>query len=291
MTPLTPETLISEAVRRITSRKVNSTTPLAGGGWASVYRVDLEDGATLAAKVCHTGYEHLSLTEAAMLQYLKEKTTITFPRVAGVEEGILLLDYIENDGVKGNGGEREAGRMLAKLHATNADQFGFGEATIFGPTPQPNSWSDNWVSFFRDRRLIYMAKIAHDAGRIDDRLRSRLEALCGKLENYLVPPEKPALLHGDFWGGNVLFHRGRCAAFIDPAIYFGAPEADLAFATLFGSMGDPFFDGYRETGEIAEGFFEQRLDIYNLWPLLFHAYWFGGHYAGSVDGILRRLGF
>ena len=291
MTPPALRTLVAKAVRGVTSSGIDTLTLLTGGGWASVYRARLDNGTILAAKVCHTGHEHLSRAEAAMLNYLKDKTAVPFPRVIGASEGILLLDFIENDGVKGNEGEREAGRLLAMLHANTTNQFGFEADTVFGPTPQPNPQGGDWVSFFRDHRLLYMTGIAHKAGKIDDDMRRRLEALGGKLDTLLIPPEKPALLHGDFWRGNVLFHQGRCAAFIDPAIYFGAPEADLAFATLFSSFGRPFFDGYREACEIAEGFFKERLGIYNLWPLLFHAYWFGGHYAGSVDATLRRLGF
>ena len=118
----------------------------------------------------------------------------------------------------------------------------------------------------------------------------RLEAFCGKLERHLDEPAAPSLIHGDLWGGNILVKAGRIAAFVDPAIHYADAEVELAFTTLFGTFGQAFFDRYREHRPIAPGFFEARRDIYNLYPLLVHTTLFGGHYAASVDGILRRYG-
>ena len=284
-----PNHLIENAARKL--GKIEAITPIHTGDWASVFKVTLIDGANLAAKVPGSGHQHLAEAEEKMLKYLDQKAPGLFPEVAALGEEVLLLDFIENDGAKGAEGERQAGRNLARLHNITEQKFGFVEDTIFGPSPQPNAWADNWVGFFRDRRLLYMAAIAHQAGRIEAGLVSRIEKFCSQLEDYLPATPTPVLLHGDFWGGNVLFHQGQCAAFIDPAIYYGHNETDLAFATLFGSFGKDFFEGYRETHRIENDFFDNRLDIYNLWPLLFHAYWFGGDYAGSVEATLRRLGF
>jgi fructosamine-3-kinase len=289
MTDITPNHLIEKAARKL--GKPEKITHLYGGDWASVFKVSLIDGTRLAAKVPRAGHEHLAMAEGKMLQYLNQKAPGLFPEIAVLAKGVLLLDFIENDGAKGAGGERQAGRHLAQLHNITEKKFGFFEDTIFGPSPQPNTWADNWVNFFRDRRLLYMSEIAHKAGRIEAGLVTRIEKFCGHLEDYLPEKPTPVLLHGDFWGGNVLFYKGRCAAFVDPAIYYGHSEADLAFATLFSSFGKDFFEGYCESRRIEDGFFDDRLDIYNLWPLLFHAYWFGGHYVGSVDATLKRLGF
>lgn len=255
-----------------------------------MFRLDLKDGRTLAAKVGHPGFETLMKKEAAMLDYLGARTGVSFAKVSGVGEGVLFLDFIENDGGQGNSGAAGAGRALADLHTLTSDTFGFTEDTIFGPTDQPNPTSQNWIEFFGQHRLLYMGKIAYEAGRIEGSLFEALQKFVDGLNNFLPREPIPSLLHGDFWGGNILFHQGHLAAFIDPAIYYGDAEVDLAFSTLFGSLGEDFFDAYREIRPIDPGF-NERVDIYNLWGLLFHAYWFGGGYAGSVKGILTRLGY
>ena len=108
----------------------------------------------------------------------------------------------------------------------------------------------------------------------------------------LIAPgtSRPALIHGDMWGGNILCRDGRVAAFIDPAIYHAEPEIELAFATLFATFGTPFFERYRDIRPIAPGFFEERPALYNLYPLLVHVRLFGGHYVASVEATLSQLG-
>ena len=130
--------------------------------------------------------------------------------------------------------------------------------------------------------------MAAESGQLPAAAIDRLETFCGRLERYIDTPAAPSLIHGDLWGGNILARSGCIAAFLDPAIYYAHAEIELAFSTLFGTFGQAFFERYAEHRPIAPGFFEVRRDIYNLYPLLVHTQLFGGHYAASVDGILRR---
>jgi len=134
------------------------------------------------------------------------------------------------------------------------------------------------------------------AGRLPGPLLKRVEKFAGELGKWLESsaagsPRRAALVHGDMWGGNVLCKDGRIAGFVDPAIYYADPEIELAFATLFSTFGKPFFDRYEEIRPLAPGFFEERRDIYNLYPLLVHVRLFGGSYVNSVDGVLQRFGY
>lgn len=135
-----------------------------------------------------------------------------------------------------------------------------------------------------------MGRLALETGNFPTEAYARLERFCEiKLDTYIEEPARPSLVHGDMWGGNILVHDGRIAAFIDPAIYHADAEVELAFATLFGTYGDPFFRRYNEHRPIRPGFFEVRRDIYNLYPLLTHSFYFGGQYPAQVDGVLRRF--
>ena len=132
---------------------------------------------------------------------------------------------------------------------------------------------------------------ARRAGRLPEELFKRLEAFAGKIENWIAEPKHPSLIHGDLWGGNVLSGQGRIAGFVDPAIYYADPEIELAFSTMFTTFGQPFFKRYGEIRPIAPGFFEERRDIYNLYPLLVHVRLFGSGYVSGVEHTLARFGF
>jgi fructosamine-3-kinase len=119
----------------------------------------------------------------------------------------------------------------------------------------------------------------------------RLEKFAGRLPDFLPAESRPSLIHGDMWTGNVLCHGGRIAGFVDPAIHYADAEIELAFATMFGTFGDAFFGRYAERRPLRPGFFEERRELYNLYPLLVHARLFGGHYAAQVERTLSRFGF
>ena len=122
-------------------------------------------------------------------------------------------------------------------------------------------------------------------------LLKRIERFAGDLHQFIDEPEHPSLLHGDVWTTNVLATGGKISGFIDPAVYYGHPEIELAFTTLFSTFGQAFFDAYHALRPIPDGFFETRRDVYNLYPLLVHARLFGSSYLNSVEGTIARLGY
>lgn len=288
---------LATKVVALTGRQPNSLRQAASSDWATVWRADCAEGA-LAVKVSHPDARKTARIEARMLDYLAEHTTLPVPKVFGVSDEMLVMTWLEGGGMQGQAAhpnaqrhaQRHMGRLIAELHNITAPEFGFDFDTLYAPIDQPNPKTPDWISFFRDQRLLYMARLAEERGRIDANMRMRVEALGGKLENLIEKPNQPSLVHGDLWQGNIIADGDRIAGFIDPAIYFGHAEMDLAFATLFGTASDDFFAAYREVRPIAPGFFEDRRDLYNLWPLLGHVALFGGGYIGRVDGILRRYG-
>jgi len=145
------------------------------------------------------------------------------------------------------------------------------------------------VPFFRDHRLLFMARQAHAEGALPASMLGRIETLAERLGDYLIEPAFPSLLHGDLWTGNVLTRQGRIAGFVDPAISFGHPEIELAFATLFGTFGKSFFAAYEELMPLEPGFHELRSSLYNLYPRLVHVRLFGAGYLAGIDATLARL--
>lgn len=278
-----------QAIADAAGAAVTRAAPLSGGCIGDVWRVDLADGRRMVAKTA--GADGMLDIEGYMLGCLARTQAVPVPAVIRAEPGLLVMDYIETAGRLDVTAQEHAADLLAALHDITADLYGHERDTLIGPLHQPNPWTASWAEFFRDRRLLYMGRLALENGGLPKDTYARLERFCEtKLHTYIEEPKRPSLIHGDMWGGNVLVHSGRIAAFIDPAIYYADPEIELAFSTLFGTFGDAFFRRYNEHRPIRPGFFEARRDIYNLYPLLVHARLFGGHYAAQVGGILRRFG-
>ena len=263
---------------------------MGGGCIGEVYRAELSDGTSVVAKVDRAEESHLE-REAYMLRYLREKTELPVPEVYHSTEELLLMELMPGKGNLSSGAQKHAAELLAALHDVTAGAYGHERDTLIGSLSQPNPWTGSWVEFFRDQRLLCLAEVASEAGRLPANLRSRVEVLAGRLGEILEEPERPALIHGDVWSGNVLAEGDRITAFLDPAIYHADHETELAYISLFGTFGEPFFRRYAEIRPIRPGFFEERRHLYSLYPLLVHVYFFGGHYVGSVEGALDRLGF
>ncbi len=270
---------------------VRHVSPLSGSYGLSLDMVELEDGRRLVAKHGRGPRPgHLEI-EGWMLRRLEGE--IPVPHVHLCEEDLLVMDYIAGSGGMGASVERHMAELLAAMHGKRQPFFGLERDTTIGPLPQPNPRADTWADFFREHRLMFMARLAHERADLSLSLLRRIERFCDHLEDYIVEPTYPALLHGDIWGGNVIAAGGRVAAFIDPAIYYGHPEYDLAFMTMFGTAGRAFFEAYAALRPEfdAEGFFDVRRDVLLIYPHLTHVLICGLSYASGIDSRLNRLGF
>jgi fructosamine-3-kinase len=284
------EKLLAEKIAEHLGERLRSARPLGGGCIGEVYKVELADGTDLVAKVDREGESHLE-REAYMLRYLRENSELPVPEVYHGSETLLLMEFVEGSSRFSEGAERHAAELLATLHGITADAYGHERDTLIGSLDQPNPWTGSWIQFFREQRLLYLARVAHEAGRLPAEDLRRVERLAEQLDKLIEEPEQPSLIHGDAWSANVLAKGDEIIAFLDPAVYHADPEIELSFISLFDSFGAAFFERYEEIRGIRPGFFEERRDLYSLYPLLAHVYFFGGGYLSSVQSTLRRFGF
>jgi fructosamine-3-kinase len=211
------------------------------------------------------------------------------PRVVAVIDrpAALVLEWIDLGSGKLAAAEA-LGRGLAQQHRASAREYGLDHDNYIGATPQRNTPARSWIEFYRDRRLGAQRDWAQRHGYLTSERARRLERVMDRLNQWIDEDQVvPSLLHGDLWGGNYLIDAQGSPVLIDPAVYYGDREAEIAFTELFGGFGPRFYAAYNEAWPLDPGYAERR-DLYNLYHLLNHLNLFGESYCGSVDAILRR---
>jgi len=252
---------------------------------ASIYRIEEQDSIYILKESSNSD---LLKKEALMLEYLRSHS-LRVPKTLFLNEGQLATEYIRNNGSITKKIEKIIAHDLANLHKNSSDYFGFSEDTSIGPFIQPNDKSVSWLEFFAQSRILAFSKECYNENRIDKKLLSRIEKLLQKIDLYLFEPKKSSLIHGDIWGGNILINNNT-PYYIDPAIYYAHHEMELAFIAMFHTFSNDFFHYYDELYKIEEGFFQERKDLYNIYPYLVHVRAFGGSYIDSLSAILKRYG-
>jgi fructosamine-3-kinase len=275
---------------------VASSRPIGGGDINDAYELALADGRRLFVKTNARAPRAMFPAEARGLAWLAEAGTLRTPKVIAVstlegsERPFLALELLR-PGPPARGFDERLGRGLAALHHAGAPGFGLDHDNFIGRLPQDNGpalTGGDWAAFYREKRLEAQLRRAADRGLASARMKRGFEQLFARMGDLCGPAEPPSRLHGDLWGGNLLCDDAGAPCLIDPAVYGGHREIDLAMMRLFGGFGSRVFAAYDEALPLAEGH-EERVPLYQLYPLMVHVNLFGGGYVGSVEGALDRL--
>ena len=236
---------------------------------------------------------HFFECEARGLELLQRAGCVRVPEVVGQGQAAdsptayLILEWIDRNGGKYNAA-RALGRQLAEQHRCRQPFYGLDYDNYIGQLPQPNRRSSSWVEFYRDRRLGPQRALAEQHGYLPPARARRLDRLMDRLGEWIDEQRsQPSLLHGDLWGGNWMAALNGDPVLIDPAVYYGDREADLAMTTLFGGFPPDFYSAYKEVFPFAPGY-EERQPLYQLYYLLVHLNLFGESYGSRVDSILQQ---
>lgn len=272
------------------STEVHSSAPLSGGCINQVYRLTTNHGDFCMKFNLGTRYPGMFEAEAVGLRMLKSAGEIKVPEViltgtAGKYE-FILLEFIRSissrSDLMGN-----FGRSLARLHKHSENFFGGDSDNYMGALPQSNKKHDDWSSFFIEERLERQVQTARSAGYLKDPIYQSFQRLYSKMDS-IFPKEKPALLHGDLWNGNWMVDEKGQACLIDPAVYYGHREIDLAMTLLFGGFDSSFYNAYHQEFPLEKEW-RMRSDICNLYPLLVHLNLFGTGYLAQIESIIRKF--
>ncbi len=270
--------------------EITNTSTASGGSINRAYRITAKQG-EFFLKYNSSAPNDFFEKEAHGLQELKRAgSRLKIPEVIAVSKpngsipGFLLMEWIE----EGRSGDSQSfGAELARLHQTRRDSFGLDTDNYIGSLYQQNGNYDEWIDFFVEKRIEPQLKLAFDSGKLSSGIKENWNRLVNQLSD-MMPPCRPSLLHGDLWGGNYLFDEGGTAVLIDPAVYYGHPEMDLAFSKMFGGFDRGFYEGYESLTPLEPGF-SDRVPVYNMYPLLVHVNLFGGHYTSQFQRFLKSF--
>jgi protein-ribulosamine 3-kinase len=292
MLPLPISKSIAEFLQNKIGKEItiHSSSTLSGGCINNAIKIQTSAGIFFTKYNLTLAYPEMFTSEAAGLQLLREADEIRIPEVicCGTIEkySFLLLEFIASENRCHNFWEI-FGRALAGLHKHTQPFFGLNRDNYIGSLPQRNHPHQEWINFFILERMEPLIKLARDKGEITVQLVNQFSILFSRLQN-LIPAEKSALVHGDLWNGNYLVDEKGHPCLFDPAVYYGHREMDLAMTRLFGGFSPIFYDSYNNASPLEIGW-ENRIDLFNLYPLLVHVNLFGGAYASQVKQIVSRF--
>ena len=266
--------------------KILSFDPLSGGSINNAYRLNTESHQFFIKTNSLNKYPNMFETEAMGLVEISQSNSIQVPSYVDhgnyEDTAYLVLEYIDS---KPSGDWQAFAINLAEMHHYKADNAGLSHNNYMGSLTQSNKQKANWIEFFISERLQAQLNIA---GRlINNSVHKQFESLFKKMNQLIPEITKFSLLHGDLWSGNFIFNNDGKVYLIDPAVYYGNCEIDIAMTTLFGGFDPIFYDTYLEANPLETGW-KSRLEVYNLYPLLIHLNLFGMSYLNSIKTILNK---
>lgn len=273
-----------------TTVEIVEAKPVGGGCINETLALKTRQGMFFIKYNSSAAYPGMFGMEAAGLKILAGAAALTVPEVVGYGESgeysYLLLQYIES-GKTGTKFWTHFGTKLTELHRNTTEFFGLDHDNYIGSLVQLNKHHPDFISFFIEQRIEPQLREARNKGALEQRDMRSFNSLFKTLQN-IIPVEKPSLLHGDLWSGNFMVTSAGLPCLVDPAVYYGHREADIAMTALFGGFHPEFYEAVNETWPMEKGW-QDRIDIFNLYPLLVHVNLFGGGYAGQVMQIIRQF--
>ena len=279
---------IKSSIEKAAGEEIITMTSLSGGCISDAYKLETRSGKKLFLKVNTSG--DMFAKEAHGLNELRKPNAVKIPGVILFDKTFILTEFI-TQGSKSKNFFEDFGRKFAELHKFKSKEFGFYEDNYIGSNVQLNIAEGiertDWTRFYFNKRLLFQFRLAEKNGYADSELRSVFSSLENKIEKILEgSKEEPSLLHGDLWGGNYIVDENGEAYLIDPAVYYGHREADLAMTKLFGGFSNEFYKAYNECFPLPNGY-DYREGIYRLYHVLNHLNLFGRGYYSQAVSIIR----
>jgi fructosamine-3-kinase len=280
---------IKETIEAAINEEIISNTPVGGGCIADSKILKTSSGKKYFLKTFAEASE-MFLKEANGLKELSKSGAIRVPKVFLEDTEFLLLENIEQMG-RTDSFFTDFGTRFAKMHKYKGKEFGFFEDNYIGSSPQYNLAEEtekiSWSDFYFNKRLLPQLKMAKKNGYSSPELITGIMDIGNNIQQILEgSEEEPSLLHGDLWGGNYISDENGQAVIIDPAVYYGHREADLAMTKMFGGFTEEFYQAYQKEYPLAENW-EYREGLYLLYHYLNHLNLFGSSYLKTCLRLIQ----
>ena len=270
------------------STNIESISPLSGGDINEVYKINCTLGQYVVKYNNRLRFPAMFYKEANGLDILREgglRTPNVIDHFEHMEDQFLILEYIAEEKVENKFWSHFA-NSLSRLHQKSNASFGLDQDNFIGSLVQHNGQMFTWEEFFISKRLKPLIKVAFDKGLLTRKHVADFDHFFTVFSE-LLPVEPPSLLHGDLWYGNLLCGSGQQAVFIDPAVYYGHREVDIAMTKMFGGFDPGYVDHYQDFFPLEKGW-EERVPIHNLYPRLVHLVLFGHSYRSGIENVIQR---
>lgn len=228
------------------------------------------------------------VSETKSLLFLVQKFPNLFPSVKYYSQELLIMDYIKANNIKNKDYQNILADKILKLHNIQNEKYGFAFNSQIGGIKQDSKFSSNWLIFFREKRLNMIFEKINASNKMPISLNRKLYNLIKKLEDFIPSKPKASLLHGDLWPGNILFNNGKLVSLIDPGIYFGHNELEVAYLRWFKFVDTNFIDYYSNIKKIDDYYFKYE-PIYQLYFSLLNVHLWSRDYISDVDTLLKKI--
>ena len=286
------KSIIIEIERLLDNKKIIDSKLLSDSFGINCLKIVNEDNKKFIVKYYHNKkYEFNAIkSEIDNLIFYNNKNFNFFPRIINNNDYLVIMSFIDNNNNQPNKINDDLLEAIISLHSNNSINYGFDFDTQIGGLRQINSYSKNWVEFYRDKRLYYIFDLINKKQPMDSAINTKINLLLKKIDNFIPNKPKPSLLHGDLWEGNILFKNKKFTGFIDPGSFYGHNELEVSYLRWFDQrfIDKNFLNRYNDYISIDKYYLEYE-PIYQLYYSLLNVYLWDRSFVKNVRNLLEKI--
>ena len=284
--------IVLEIQNLLDNKKIIDSKILSNSFGINCVKIITEDKKKYIVKYYFIKNNHFNAirSEGDNILFFNNESSNYFPIVVNSNPKYLIMSFIDNNNLQPDMTHDDLLNAIISIHSRKSTFYGFNFDTQIGGLKQINSKTQNWVEFYRDKRLNYIFELINKNEPMDKDINNKIELLLKKIVNFI--PDKPvsSLLHGDLWEGNILFKNQRFVGFIDPGSFYGHNELEVSYLRWFNPrfIDENFLNKYNDHISIDKYYLKYE-PIYQLYYSLLNVYLWDNSYIEDVRKLLEKI--